>query len=236
MAAQYGSSSSPRRRSIYASTPPRPPKGRRQASLTPHFSLTPHDTPFFPCITDVFFFILTTALLGESLPSRTEEEQLSGTKSLEKLLDWFTAQLITIGAEERNDDEDEEEPENSKFVMLGRALLHTKASRSSCAPSLYAMHRDLWELVTESTFLEDGSGGGVLFVTPNFTHFEAFDDFQLLVGTGLRHLVSKELTVTAYHPLHPSPSKRAPVPALHLFLDSTELFVEGSGDLTSLGF
>lgn len=178
----------------------------------------------------------TTALLGESLPSRTEEEQLLGTESLEKLLDWFTAQLITIGAEEGNDDEEEEEPENSKFVMLGRALLHTKASRSCFAPSLYAMHRDLWELVAESTFLEDGSGGGVLFVTPNFTNFEAFDDFQLLLSTGLRHLVSKELTVTAYHPLHPSPSKRAPVPALHLFLDSKELFVEGSGDLTSLGF
>ena len=199
-----------------------------------HTPLSPYVAPCFPHMPEMNSFF--AALLGESLPSQTEEEQLLGTESLEKLLDWFTAQLITIGAEEGNDDEEEEEPENSKFVMLGRALLHTKASRSCFAPSLYAMHRDLWELVAESTFLEDGSGGGVLFVTPNFTNFEAFDDFQLLLSTGLRHLVSKELTVTAYHPLHPSPSKRAPVPALHLFLDSKELFVEGSGDLTSLGF
>ena len=42
------------------------------------------------------------------------------------------------------------------------------------------------------------------------------------------------LQVNAYHPLHTSSKLRAPTPTIHVFLDSEELFVEGSGDLDQI--
>ena len=52
--------------------------------------------------------------------------------------------------------------------------------------------------------------------------------------TGLRHLVSSKLEVTAYHPLHASAGSRAPVPSMLLFLDSEDLYIDGSGELSKI--
>ena len=54
------------------------------------------------------------------------------------------------------------------------------------------------------------------------------------VRTGLRHLVSLKLEVTAYHPLHASAGSRAPVPSMLLFLDSEDLYIDGSGELSKI--
>ena len=134
------------------------------------------------------------------------------------MLQWFTAKLRSVTGES-------EAEEDEAFVKLGRTLLHTKATSVSFAPTIQSMHRDLWALVEAAPFLADRSGGGALFVAPQFTHFEAFDDFTNLVRAGLCHLVNAELEVQAYHPLHPQMQRRGPVPVLHLFLDSQELFI-----------
>ena len=148
--------------------------------------------------------------------------------ALERLMDWFTAALIT--ATDPNGGGDEEADERA-FVALGRSILHTKAAKISFGATIPEMHRDVWSLVAAARFLSDGSGGGALFVAPSFNNFEIFDDFAHLVSSGLRHLVSTRLCVRAYHPLHPTPARRSPVPALHAFLDSDELFASSDSPI-----
>lgn len=126
-----------------------------------------------------------------------------------------------------------QEDEEANFIQMGRALLHTQKAEVSFASSLQEMHRDLWSLVESAPFLVQG-GGGVLFVAPRFNNYEVFDDFSLLVRSGLRGLVNSNLYVQAYHPLHRSPSLRAPVAAMHIFLDDAGLFLEGNGHVDFL--
>tara|TARA_B110001452_G_scaffold236499_1_gene215826 strand:- start:266 stop:658 length:393 start_codon:yes stop_codon:yes gene_type:complete len=121
-----------------------------------------------------------------------------------------------------------QEDEEAKFVQMGRAILHTQKAEVSFASSVQEMHRDLWSLVESAPYLVEG-GGGILFVAPRFNNYEVFDDFSLLVHSGLRGLVNSKLYVQSYHPIHRSPSLRAPVAAMHIFLDDDELFVEGNG-------
>ena len=77
-------------------------------------------------------------------------------------------------------------------------------------------------------------GGGVLFVAPKFSYYDAFDDFAALVRAGRRGLVNPQLRVAAYHPLARSVAMRAPFAAMHIFLDDEELFIEGTGSLDAL--
>jgi len=152
-----------------------------------------------------------------------EDPEVERTQALEGMMDWFTAQLVAMDGET-----DEEEEAN--FVLLGRAILHTQVAEVSFVSSVPAMHRDLWKLVEEAPYLASG-GGGVLFVAPRFTNYDAFDDFASLVRSGLKGLVNRELHVRAYHPLHPRAAMRAPAAAMHVFLDDEELFIDGTGQL-----
>ena len=76
--------------------------------------------------------------------------------------------------------------------------------------------------------------GAALFVAPAFTNFEIFDDFSLLVRSGLRYLVSPKIEVHVYHPLARSERLRAPMPTVHIYLDNEDLFADGDGTLASL--
>ena len=78
------------------------------------------------------------------------------------------------------------------------------------------------------------AGGAALFVAPSFTNYDLFDDFSLLVRSGLRYLVSPKIVVNVYHPLAMAERLRAPQPTVHVYLDNDSLFAEGNGSLASL--
>ena len=99
-----------------------------------------------------------------------------------------------------------QEDQEAKFVQMGRAILHTQKAEVSFASSVQEMHRDLWSLVESAPYLVEG-GGGVLFVAPRFNNYEVFDDFSLLVRSGLRGLVNSKLYLQSYHPIHRSTSQ-----------------------------
>lgn len=160
-------------------------------------------------------------------PSEAVQQQMR-TAALESLMDWFTALLVATQDPSGYHDE---EAEDAAFVDLGRSLLHTKAAKVSFGATLGEVHRDLWHLVASAPFLRDGGGGGILFVAPSFNNCDGFDDFVNLVACGLRHLVDPRLKLRSFHPLHASPSRRAPTPALHVFLDAEHLCIaDGGGD------
>eukprot|EP00967_Tisochrysis_lutea_P028692 scaffold33465_cov34-Tisochrysis_lutea.AAC.1 len=56
-----------------------------------------------------------------------------------------------------------------------------------------------------------------------------FDDFSLLIRSGLRYLVSSKIAVNAYHPLALTERLRSPVPTVHIYLDNEDLFANGDG-------
>lgn len=154
----------------------------------------------------------------ESVP---DDVATARTEPLTKVVDWLSTRLAEMPL---GDEESDETAEDDAFVQMGRSLLHTKAAEVSYASTVQEMHLGLWAFVEGCNYFADGSGGGALFVTPKFTNFEGFDDFSLLVRSGLRAFVDPQLRLEAYHPLHPSPSRRSPLPAIHLFLDSESLF------------
>lgn len=78
------------------------------------------------------------------------------------------------------------------------------------------------------------AGGAALFLAPSFSNYEMFDDFSLLIRSGLRYLVSSKIAVNAYHPLALTERLRSPVPTVHIYLDNEDLFANGDGTLTSL--
>lgn len=192
-----------------------------------HAALDADDTNIALTITKGTVDAATAAAVCET----SDAEAISRDDALDKLLDWFTAALIAMGDTEG----DEEEAEDSPFVKMGRCLLHTQETSVSYGSTLQEQHLEMWELVAKSPYLVDGEKGGAsLFVAPTFTNFEAFDDFTWLVRSGLRALVNPKLDISVYHPLHPRTSARSPVPAMHMFLDTDELFIEGDGSINQL--
>mmetsp|Transcript_6740 Transcript_6740/g.19061 ORF Transcript_6740/g.19061 Transcript_6740/m.19061 type:complete len:291 (-) Transcript_6740:267-1139(-) len=174
------------------------------------------------------------APLAAAIPGGESSPHGSRESALESMMDWFTAQLMACEIADVQPGNDDEIADDAAFVALGRSLLHTKSSAVTFAPTVQEMHRDFWTLVAEADYLQDGSGGAALFLAPSFSNYEMFDDFSLLIRSGLRYLVSSKIAVNAYHPLALTERLRSPVPTVHIYLDNEDLFANGDGTLTSL--
>lgn len=93
-----------------------------------------------------------TEASGSAWPTHSRDS------ALELMMDWFTAQLMSCEIADIEPGDEDAIADDAAFVALGRSLLHTKSSLVSFAPTVQEMHRDLWRMVAEADYLQDGSG------------------------------------------------------------------------------
>jgi hypothetical protein len=99
------------------------------------------------------------AALAATEASGSRPATHSRDSALELMMDWFTAQLMACEiADIGPGDEEDAIADDAAFVALGRSLLHTKSSLVSFAPTVQEMHRDIWRMVADADYLQDGSG------------------------------------------------------------------------------